>query len=403
MKNPLSPDDIRFLSRVSTSPASDERTTCSCFCFRNRDGSIRWVYPSDLKRPTFLNFFSQSSFRSKFIKFLVTIVFYYKRFVSKYFFSSDFFLDISKDSILDRINRRLPSQNYSIFLGTMGENRKVLVECNDNRYTTSFIKVAVSATSKELVANEYMVLKTLNESGKLNFNFPEILDYEEGVLEITNVKTNKSFQCTKFLAQHFAALKSLYSTELSSANYRVLSHNLGIEENMEALEFVYSSQWKTNDIDLSNFLPKLRFAVGCLQDEFIYSCARGHGDFTPWNVFVEEQSLSIIDWELSRPQVPLFFDMFHFIFQSEVLIKQTEYDSVKKEISLALESPAAAQIQRQHTIDINKHFVSYLVFNISKYLSLYVRQEKPHEQIYWMLSVWECALDDVAAFQGRPL
>ena len=120
-------------------------------------------------------------------------------------------------------------------------------------------------------------------------------------------------------------------------------------------------------------------------------------------MYVKHDGLGIIDWELSVDQVPLFFDVFHFVFQSEVLLNRASYHSVKEEIYAALDCAAAKAIRASFNIDINLHFIFYLLFNITRYLNLYAKQETPHDQIYWMVSVWENAMDDVVSTNGKPL
>ena len=44
----------------------------------NPDGSVRWIWPSQLQKPLFLKFFSNSSIRSKIIVFLIEMIFLFR-------------------------------------------------------------------------------------------------------------------------------------------------------------------------------------------------------------------------------------------------------------------------------------------------------------------------------------
>ena len=39
-----------------------------------------------------------------------------------------------------------------------------------------------------------------------------------------------------------------------------------------------------------------------------------HGDFTPWNIYIEQDKLVMIDWELFETQMPALYDVFHFVY-----------------------------------------------------------------------------------------
>lgn len=77
MKKSISLSDENLLSLLSNSSSTGESEPVAhpYFYFANRDGSLRWVYSESLKSPTFLNFFNQSSLRSKVIKVLISIFF----------------------------------------------------------------------------------------------------------------------------------------------------------------------------------------------------------------------------------------------------------------------------------------------------------------------------------------
>ena len=51
------------------------------------------------------------------------------------------------------------------------------------------------------------------------------------------------------------------------------------------------------------------------------ACGIGHGDFAPWNTRVNEGALRLFDWESASWNAPLLWDQFHFMTQTECLLK----------------------------------------------------------------------------------
>jgi hypothetical protein len=113
----------------------------------NPDSTIRWIYPKSLKKPSFLSFYNTSSTRAKILASIFRLSFYFR-------LNKKIELEVFKDSILDRIIKQYKDFNYSIFTGTIGINRKAIIELNQNNSTKYFVKVALTEQSKELINNE---------------------------------------------------------------------------------------------------------------------------------------------------------------------------------------------------------------------------------------------------------
>lgn len=405
MKKPILSSDRDLLSLLSRSSISDKHKSLPYhyFYITNRDGSLRWVYPKSLYTPTFLNFFNQSNLRSKIIKFFISILFYKNLYLGRFTKYKHLVINLSPGSILFNLINRKSNLSYSIFLGTVGENRKIIIEVNDNISSLSFIKVGVTEASKNLVKNEHKTLEMFGKIETKSFNVPAIIDYSDGVLEVSNLKTVDSYQSAKLLPVHFRALKELYHIGRSYIHYENLPLKFFIQEEIEKLDNLVNLDGHYNSINLKTILPKLKIIDKLLKVDYLFSCSLSHGDFTPWNMYLRHDGIGIIDWEMSNNQIPILFDFFHFIFQSEVLLNKGSYHSVKQKICAGLEYDYARDIQSSFKIDINLHFLFYLLFNITRYLNLYVTQESPHDQIYWIVRVWEHALDDIIYTNGKPL
>ena len=50
-------------------------------------------------------------------------------------------------------------------------------------------------------------------------------------------------------------------------------------------------------------------------------CGFHHGDFAPWNARVHRGKLFVFDWESARYDAPSLWDQFHFLTQTECVLK----------------------------------------------------------------------------------
>ena len=396
------PSDTKLLRLISESSEAlnQKKASIPHFYFMNRDGSARWIYPASLRYPSFLNFYNQSSTRGKLLKLLIKIIFYANLFlrvlVRKH--SSE----VADGSILAEILSRGDDFNYSIFMGTVGENRKVIVEVNENKNTISFIKVGVSASAVGLVDNECYILRQLSERGSVSFEFPKVLSHARGIVEISNINFDGSLQSPRLLPAHLAAVKELAEMGSSCSKYNELPASEDITKGIEKLENRLGNFESNNGIELSALVGQLRTIVSLMDNDSIMYCGLCHGDFTPWNMYVKDNQLYIYDWEMCTEGVPVFFDIFHFVFQSEILLNQSDYSIIKENIVSFFKEDRTISMVRLFNIDINQSYMFYLLFIVTKYLNLYVVQDVPHQQIYWMVAVWKKAMQDIISTKGKP-
>jgi hypothetical protein len=126
------------------------------------------------------------------------------------------------------------------------------------------------------------------------------------------------------------------------------------------------------------------------------SFAYGHNDFTPWNMFVENNHLYLFDWELARKDVILLYDFFHFIFQSQILISKSDYKTIFEVITTHIKNNSKLKdIIKKYNIDINENYKLYLLYTVSYYLDKYNNQETFYKQIYWIINIWDETFNDL--------
>jgi aminoglycoside phosphotransferase (APT) family kinase protein len=117
----------------------------------------------------------------------------------------------------------------------------------------------------------------------------------------------------------------------------------------------------------------------------------GHGDFTPWNMFVGERRLHVYDWELAG-EAPLLSDLFHFVCQTGVLVRREAPGRILRRLERELTRPAIAALVQHYGIDIDLHLRLYLLDRATYYLARYSTRTDLHVQADWLLEFWAQAL-----------
>ncbi len=354
----------------------------------NPDSTIRWIYPKSLKKPSFLSFYSTSSTRAKILASIFRLSFYFR-------LNKKIELEVFKDSILDRIIKQYKDFNYSIFTGTIGINRKAIIELNQNNSTKYFVKVALTEQSKELINNEKTILNELNKYQYKNLTIPKIVESQSNYITIDNIAPKNQAQSSTLNEIHLNALDEIYSKTIDTKFIKDSSYFQLIEKNLDKLN--NTSLNKSFDKEKTKLLiENMNTIFQSLDTKKEISFAYGHNDFTPWNMFVENNHLYLFDWELARKDVILLYDFFHFIFQSQILISKSDYKTIFEVITTHIKNNSKLKdIIKKYNIDINENYKLYLLYTVSYYLDKYNNQETFYKQIYWIINIWDETFNDL--------
>lgn len=354
----------------------------------NPDSTIRWIYPKSLKKPSFLSFYSTSSTRAKILASIFRLSFYFR-------LNKKIELEVFKDSIIDRIIKQYKDLNYSIFTGTIGINRKAIIELNQNNSTKYFVKVALTEQSKELINNEKTILNELNKYQYKNLTIPKIVESQSNYITIDNIAPKNQAQSSTLNEIHLNALDEIYSKTVENKSIKDSIYFEIIKENLDELSNAnLNKNFDKNKIEI--LIKNMKIILESLNSEKEISFAYGHNDFTPWNMFVENNHLYLFDWELAKKNIVLLYDFFHFIFQSQILISKSDYKSIYEVIvTLIKNNSRLKNIVQKYNIDINENYKLYLLYTVSYYLDKYNNQEKLHDQVFWLIDVWFDAFNDL--------
>lgn len=352
----------------------------------NTDGSKRWVYPSDLKKATFLNFYNNSSLKSIIYRLVLSFCFLLKL---KFLIRSGRFSFFSKAEILPlKLAQKNGCQNFSIFTGTVGPNRKIVIELNDHIKSKYFVKIPLNGISEDLIKNELSTLNLLNKLKISKFEIPSMqwVDEFKGAL-ISNVKPDNVNESTAIEDFHIEVLDDLYKNSKYNYTLKFSPFYFHLKSMMERAE---NNKYE-NDLmhEIGGNLNKLYSKIE--RDKyFIFGLS--HGDFTPWNFYKKNNKLFIYDWELSSQHRPLLFDVFHYVFQSEVLLKKNNFRAIKTEIDRITKLSSFKKISKKYSINVEANYRLYLLSNIAYYLNIYHKQGPLHKQAFWLMEVWNDAL-----------
>ena len=354
----------------------------------NPDGTIRWIYPKSLKKPSFLSFYSTSSTRAKILASIFRLSFYFR-------LNKKIGIEVFKDSIIDKILKQYKDSNYSIFTGTIGINRKAIIELNQNNSTKYFVKVALTEQSKDLINNEKEILNELNKYQYQSLIIPKIIESDENYITIDNIAPKNQTQSSSLNEIHLNALDEIYSKTVENKSIKDSTYFEVIKENLDELSNTsLNKNFDKNKIEI--LIKNMKIILESLNSEKEISFAYGHNDFTPWNMFIENDHLYLFDWELAKKDIVLLYDFFHFIFQSQILISKSDYKTIFEVIATRIKNNSKLKdIVQKYNIDINENYKLYLLYTVSYYLDKYNNQEKLHDQVFWLIDVWFDAFNDL--------
>jgi thiamine kinase-like enzyme len=310
-------------------------------------------------------------------------------------------LSVQKNSLLQRILERYPNYHHSIFTGTVGKNRKIIVELGKGHKSLVFVKVAISPTSAALIHNEFLSLSKLEAENFTTIRVPEILGYRKcEFLELSNVKPQNSKQPAKLLNMQVLALAQLNSVNHAHVKWVNMREKGEIES---LINKIREKEKVANGLDadkVNSYMDKLTSLSAKFNDETSFSCGFSHGDFTPWNMYLTDATLHIYDWELSHHALPILFDLFHYVFQSEILVNHSDYSGVKNEIERVLSLSSTKALIKKFNVDVGKSFIFYVLYISSYYVDLYSDQKELHQQAFWLFDVWHVAATDVLSMNN---
>ena len=349
----------------------------------NNDDSMRWVFPASNKTPSFLSFYNASTFKAKLISQSIKLAF---KLGLKNFISKGQFTVLHQEKLKpNRDYLLIEKDSYSIFTGTAGLNRTALLEFNKGGQSTHFVKIPLSKESEKLVAKEIEVLNQIKGAFK-SFRTPNSYDTKENKECITTNNNKIRERSTDLLPQHLTAISELLENTFIE---EAIENNAVYKNSLNNISYLTSNAKSPRHKRIIKLLNGL---VNEINTDQTIVAHLAHGDFTPWNMYVSETDLYIYDWELARNEFSPLFDLFHFHFQTGILIHNSSFEKILSKIQESLFHPIIAKKIDQYDINTETALQLYLLGVISYYESLYLKQGVHSEQNLLQFNMWEEAL-----------
>lgn len=195
--------------------------------------------------------------------------------------------------------------HVAYFTGTDGPHRKTTLQVMDaNGGILGYAKLSRSAHVRPYLRNEARVLAHVAGLGLRSADIPKVLaTRDDGTVTLLITDGLKS-------AAHSAPLVPQVEHMAFLEEMRARTERLGAHETLDELMAKVSALKEMAGPDWNARLARVE-ALLRPRAEGIPVCMT-HGDFTPWNSFLQGNRLYVFDWEYAQPAWPVGFDLAHF-------------------------------------------------------------------------------------------
>lgn len=381
----------------------NEQKFKSYYFFNNPDKTIRWIFPKKCKSPAFLYLYNGSGMKAIFFKKMAKIL-HATNFL-KPIVSGQFSIFQKNKETFARHFSKIQYDDFAIFTGTVGENRKAIIALTAQKKCTHFLKIPLTNAAESLVENEFLQLKNISAQKFESLVYPEVQRTATGVA-VSNVQPTNFSDHNNFGKVHLQALAELYQNSALTKQIGEWSMWEKIRSSIYFFDTKLPQLAAKNETSstFENGLSKektMQLQGACerifnqLDPEEMIKVGKGHGDFTPWNMYVSKEKLYVYDWEMAIDDAPLLFDILHYVFQKGILIERKSLELILEEIKDILSLPEANAIIEEYKLDWEKQYQFYLLYIVCYYLPKYILQNELHEQVNWLVDTWLEALQNV--------
>ena len=288
----------------------------------NEEGKL-WVVPKS-SIAIGLNLFNTSNFKTMILKkslpcFYQFLLKFFVPILSKQCFSLN-------QSIVEILEKYKLIGNYAWYIGdtSFERNEKIVQQISLGEIIVGYGKYSCNEKVIHSFQNEVNVLRFLKSKGI--DHIPSVLGYEE----------RKGFACFYQSTERLSNEKPVYHlTEnhlffidnIISKTSKVcyLNDSNFLEVIFSLKNCIYASGWKSADL----WKATLEYVDQELTKSPIKYCFF-HGDFTPWNICYKKGHIFVFDFEYCKNLFPAGMDLFHFITQVGILVKNDTGEKIYK-------------------------------------------------------------------------
>lgn len=233
-------------------------------------------------------------------------------------------IDLRKD-IRDVVGAEM---DFAVFGGTPSVHQKATIQLSRHGKIEAYAKVSESPAVVALFEHEQALLDTLQAKGVQNI--PRCIDCKElpegGTIFVqSTVKTKHSSVLHEWTALHDDFLNNLHTRTAFTMPFENSDYANMLADLEQILTRVPDEYRKA----ISQAMADVRTTWG--EEEVTFSAY--HADFTPWNMFVENDKLFVFDWEYGRLSYPAMLDRYHFHIQQGIHVYHRSAEEIYDQIS----------------------------------------------------------------------
>lgn len=195
------------------------------------------------------------------------------------------------------------------FTGTEGPHRKTALQLMDAEgVILGYAKLTRASHIRPWLRNEAVMLRRVADMGLQSADVPAVKALRDDAV-LTLLVTDSHKSATHAAPRRPSAAHMAFLAELRAKTGRVgawaaLNH---LERRTAALAPLAGKDW-TRRLEWVNAVlrPVAEAIPVCL----------AHGDFTPWNTFLQGGRLYVFDWEYATEARPVGFDLAHFLLST---------------------------------------------------------------------------------------
>lgn len=353
---------------------------------KNPDGSIRWLYNTG-KTSEILCFYNASNTRSKLIA--TSLKKAQQLGLGRWAKSGTIKILYKTPLRMSTVMENNGWNNFSVFTGTAGLNRSVVLALMNNTKVEAFAKLPLNTVSKVHLVQEAESTEKLASYSFKSMDHPEVLGQSEnGYFLFSNIRSKKSTRANVFNTPHAQAISEVFYASFTTEYLPKSEFWKNIDFRLQELTL---TQARHNTQNIVHLMKLLKQGLK-LHEESTCPMSLTHGDFTPWNMYVNEHKLEVYDWEMMKDKAPALYDVFHFHFQKGLLIERKSVNRIFSEITESLQLKDLEAMLKVHNINVEMHLKLYLLDVVTSNLILFRKQKELSVQHKWLLDAWEEAL-----------
>lgn len=355
---------------------------CQSFHYINQnEGHMRWLFQgSNLK--SVLAFYNASGKRGQFISRAIKLLSAFK--LGRLITNGSVNI-YSKGQ--NKLDQEIPESftEYSIFMGTPGLQRSVLIALMQSNRISRFLKIPTNQASTQLIHHEKESIVYATSLDSPYLKLPCLYPTKNGdTLCIENLQHSTSIRTASFTLIHASFIADSFNTH-------AVKKPLNQCEFLNQMKTAFDSKRFSANPQISELAALGKEIIGLMDGQQEVWTHWAHGDFTPWNMLIQNEKISLYDWELFRSEAPALFDLFHFQYQKGILMDQLSVQKIQEQLDGVFQENVLQQLVFEKEVDLSFYHRLYLLTSISYFIQVF-DQQKLNLQNQWQIDAWSAAL-----------